>query len=146
MCQTCNFPVCLSFALDQWDSSLNEDLNEDISCEEWKDEAIEATREPICLLYPILQAQAQSWKLLLTGVYPLKSRSNYGRNEMLMYNIHLITTKIWLILAVYCIVKSDFIITILSSVYTNIYLKINIILKNSWLFYFEAPIPPSSTT
>lgn len=76
MCQTCNFPVCLSFALDQWDSSLSEDLNEDFSCEDWKDAAIEATRKLVCLLYLRLQALEQSWKLLLTGVYPLKSQSN----------------------------------------------------------------------
>lgn len=49
--QTCNFPVSLSWTLDQWDSSLDEDLNENIPREDGENRAIAAMGETVCLLY-----------------------------------------------------------------------------------------------
>ena len=71
MSQTCNFPVSLSWTLDHWHSSLDEDLNEDISCEDGENRAIAAVGEAVCLSYLGLQTLTQSGKLLVTGVNTL---------------------------------------------------------------------------
>lgn len=68
--QTCNFPVSLCWTLDQWDSSLDKDLNEDISCEDRENRAVAAVREIVRLLYLGLQTLTQSGELLVTGVNP----------------------------------------------------------------------------
>lgn len=72
MSQTCDFPVSLSWTLEQRDTSLDEDLNEDVSCEDGKDRAIAPVGKTVCLLYLGLQTLTQSRELLVTGVNPLK--------------------------------------------------------------------------
>lgn len=49
--QTRNFPVSLKWTLDQWDSPLDKDLNEDISCEDGEDTVIPAMSKIVCLSY-----------------------------------------------------------------------------------------------
>lgn len=73
--QTCNIPVRLSWTLDQRDPSLNEDFNEDTSCEEGEDRAIAAVGETVCLFYLGLQTLAQRRKLLVTGVNSLSQQT-----------------------------------------------------------------------
>lgn len=53
------------------DSFLDEDLNEDVSCEDRENRAVATVRKTVRLLYLGLQTLTQSGKLLVTGVNPL---------------------------------------------------------------------------
>lgn len=86
--QTCNIPVSLKWTLDQWDSSLDEDLNEDISCEDGENTVIAAVSKTVRLPYLGLQTLTQSVKLLVAGVNPLKPQENGNYVLELQTNLH----------------------------------------------------------
>lgn len=71
--QTCNFLVSFKWALDQWNSSLNEDLDEHISCEDGENGAIAAVRKAVGLLYLGLKTLSYGGELLITRVNTYKS-------------------------------------------------------------------------
>lgn len=49
--QTCYFPVSLKWTLHQWDSPLDKDLNEDISCKDGEDAVMTAVSKIVRLPY-----------------------------------------------------------------------------------------------
>lgn len=74
--QTCNFPVGFEWALDQGNSSLDEDLDEHLPCEDWENGAIAAVRKPVGLLYRGLKTVAYGGELLIAGVNTCKSQQS----------------------------------------------------------------------
>lgn len=92
--QTCNFPVSLKLTLDQWDSSLDEDLNEDISCEDGENTVIAAVSKTVRLPYLGLQTLTQSVKLLVAGVNSLKPQEENGNYVTIADKLRLVQVQI----------------------------------------------------
>lgn len=76
MGQTSNFFVSLKWALEQGDSSLTEDLDEQISCEDGKNGPSAAMTKVVGLLYLGLKTLTDGGKLLITGVNPFKPQQS----------------------------------------------------------------------
>lgn len=76
MGQTSNFFVSLKWALEQGDSSLREDLDEQISCEDGKNGPSAALRKVVGLLYLGLKTLTYGGKLLITRVNPFKPQQS----------------------------------------------------------------------
>lgn len=74
MGQTCNFLVSFKQALDQGNSSLNEDLDEHTTREDGENGAIAAVRKAVGLLYLGLETLAYGGELLITRVNAFKSQ------------------------------------------------------------------------
>lgn len=76
--QTGKVPVGFEGALDQGNSSLNEHLDEHVSCEDWENGAIAAARKAVGVLYLGLETLAYGRKLLITGINTFKSQQSRG--------------------------------------------------------------------
>lgn len=74
--QTCNFLVSFKWALDQGNSSLNEDLDEHSSCEDGENGSIAAVRKAVGFLYLGLKTLAYGGELLITRVNTFKSQQS----------------------------------------------------------------------